>query len=343
MRDSQGSSPERKYPIGNVGLGLSLEGLQGTAEPWEGLEEWELAKSLLEASPRGWNQCPALGGGAKTAQDLLVSSGDANHGIQGWSHILPQAGARWTRCVARMGPVPRSRCPRSIRGGDITASGLISRPAAVSRFLSNLCARSRAGRAPSWALVWGRSPRVSGPRLTTPRAPKSQRGPPGSSEPPSGSLSCLCHGKPKSFPKESPQGAPPALPVSYWEPGALLQPGRSLCHHHPGHFGPHPGLRCHPAFRQALRQQLLTPTQGWLKITPRQSCSPDPAEKHPGNAKGCGSFPQGKGLHPSTPRARVPVGSVPSQQHPGVIFHSSQLCQSGFGAIWGWDLGFFYR
>lgn len=79
------------------------------------------------------------------------------------SHPAP-AGARLTRRVARTGPCHAPAAPHPSGAADITASGLISRPAAASRFLSNLCARGRAGKAPSWALVQSRSPRVSGPR-----------------------------------------------------------------------------------------------------------------------------------------------------------------------------------
>lgn len=151
------------------------------------------------------------------------------------SHPAP-AGARLTRRVARTGPCHAPAAPHPSGAADITASGLISRPAAASRFLSNLCARGRAGKAPSWALVRSRSPRVSGPRLSgswatkiPARAPGGLRGPPHPActlpapslarDAGGGSLSCLCHKKPRngtSFPKKSPHGAPPAPPVSPW-------------------------------------------------------------------------------------------------------------------------------
>lgn len=80
--------------------------------------------------------------------------------FQGWGYILPQTLGvlEWAveLCVGRTrGPIPCSPCPPSIGGlADVTASGLISRPAAASRFLSNLCmvgrllsARGQAGKA----------------------------------------------------------------------------------------------------------------------------------------------------------------------------------------------------
>lgn len=110
MKNTHGSSLEGKYPIGNAGLGLSLEGLQGTAElntgrGW-GRGNWSLG-NLLDLSRQKPCSRPAheAAGGLlagirillwvvrpKAARDLSMSSGDTNHGIQGWSHILPQQG-----------------------------------------------------------------------------------------------------------------------------------------------------------------------------------------------------------------------------------------------------------
>lgn len=225
------------------------------------------------------------------------------------SHPAP-AGTRLTRCVARMGPVPRSRCPRSIGGGDITASGLISRPAAVSRFLSNLCAGG------SSALAAGQEERPAGllcgaaapaclalvsPGSGTPKIPaRASRGAPSSPHhaslgmPVAGPFPACATRNTNRSQRNHCAGAAgtPRCPSSLTLPhtggqelshspvlGAEQCQGRSLCHHHPGHFGPHPGLRCHPAFPGlparlwVLRQQLLTPTQGWLKITPGRAAA----------------------------------------------------------------------
>lgn len=119
---------------GNVVLGLSLEGLQGTAElsPWEGetgvLEICWTSPGKTSAQGQSMR---LLGGGWSSSLESESWSGwwgqscprpihelrrhkSRDPGME--SHPAP-AGARSTRCVARMGPVPRSRCPRSIRAG----------------------------------------------------------------------------------------------------------------------------------------------------------------------------------------------------------------------------------
>lgn len=155
----------------------------------------------------------------------------------------------WGPCHAPAAPDPSG-------AADITASGLISRPAAASRFLSNLCA----GKAPSWALVRGRSPRVSGSRPTglwATRSPKNpSEGPRGAPSPLHPRSGCRAGSLPV-LPQEhhviakgitalglpARHGALQFHPGLYWEPGALQHPS-SGCGSvtgtlpvPPGHFG----------------------------------------------------------------------------------------------------------
>lgn len=152
-------------------------------------------------------------------------------------------------------------------------------------------------------------------------------------------------GKLTSFPKIHRAGAAGTPSVPYWVIlGALLDlalaaercQGHSQCHQQVGNFGPHPGLRWHRCPRRALGAQAAPhPHSGPAKKKPRQSCSLDAAEKQPG-MKGWGRSPRGWGLtqHPAS-------SGCPSRQRPGGISHRSQLCQSGFRAVWGWGVFFF--
>jgi len=196
------------WTAGNVGFRLSLEGLRRHSKelsPWGGLGG--VGSGKLEAVGLGnlldifkqkpcWMPVhdirqaarevhgPSMGGGGESCprpicelrtckawepKDGFTSSHnrgafDAGSTPVGCSSVCSRTG----------GSTPRSPGPPSIGApADITVSGLISHPAAASRFLFNLCAwggssplGTRQEKPSSWALTRGRSPCVSVPRPT---------------------------------------------------------------------------------------------------------------------------------------------------------------------------------
>lgn len=66
-------------------------------------------------------------------------------------------------------------------------------------------------------------------------------------------------------------------------PPPLLSSPCTRCHRHPGHLGQHHGLGTRdPPSLLALRQQLLTPTEGWLEITENSLKMPPQQKVQPG-------------------------------------------------------------
>lgn len=232
------------------------------------------------------------------------------------SHPAP-AGARLTRCVARMGPCHAPAAPDPSGAADITASGLISRPAAASRFLSNLCAGGSSVLAagqeerPAGLLCGAAAPAClalispgEGPKIPA-RAPGELRAP--LTVPRSEWLVpfLLVPQETQIVPKEitalallALHGAPPVSPCLVL--GARSSPTAQrwmqssdrdapcattipvILGHIPGSGvtqlspGSPPGSRCSAPHSHS----------GLAENNPRQSCSLDPAGKHPGNAKG---------------------------------------------------------
>lgn len=117
-----------------------------------------------------------------------------------------------------------------------------------------------------------------------------------------------------------------------------LSSPHTRCHHCPGHFGQHPGLRCHRFWRSllwgwlgsgdsplAFQAEAAAPHTylGLAKNSRAAELQPDCCRETSGRGEDTGCFSRQKGLgyalRPSTLQTWVPVGSSPSGQHPGVF------------------------